>query len=380
MNTTVPDIPTYFGQTRGTKADFRNRPMNRSPVEYRVSYINNLCVPVVIASRSGMKFTIPSEHSMTCDKFIVRVDIILSRSAKMDAQRLLSVVKDNITEEMKAMRESFTLQMDNTHGGATITLEYLLSLKMLKEYGGTVYYNELDTVISLNDLEDVLPHPFSEEGRLANIALLEKESDTQPHFQYNIEVIDNLGKYGNRYINIGRDIYKIVAKKDKLKRDGVYIVSNVAAVTGERDIDGITSRHFAFDKVEDLLGLYGSYEDAKNLGDVGTARKNEVLNLEHQVNRQKQEFLLTKNMYDTSLMEKEKEIKLLTIEREESAKALAEERARVEHEREMESRRLKDYYESKSFIRKDDSETLKFIPSLIVGLGAVFMAIRTFTA
>jgi hypothetical protein len=50
---------------------------------------------------------------------------------------------------------------------------------------------------------------------------------------------------------------------------------------------------------------------------------------------------------------------------------------REDLERKAEYERMRDFYEYRSYQRKDTNEMLKYIPTLIVGLGAVFVAVKS---
>ena len=77
-------------------------------------------------------------------------------------------------------------------------------------------------------------------------------------------------------------------------------------------------------------------------------------------------------MYLLAASEREK-IAADTLRREAEAKQL-----KLEEEAEKRRVEMKDLYEERSQRRKDSGESLKFLPNLIIGLGAVFLAIRSF--
>lgn len=73
------------------------------------------------------------------------------------------------------------------------------------------------------------------------------------------------------------------------------------------------------------------------------------------------------------MVEMDREVKRLQRESAESQAELE----RVRQKEELERQRIKDYYEDRAFSRKDNNEALKIIPSIVVGIGAVFMAIKS---
>lgn len=350
--------------------------MLQSPIMFRVSYINNLPSPVTVGLRSGLKFTLPPQPSFTCDKLLIRIVIDINHpTVRNDIQRLLSVVTNDGSPELKALREGLRLEVEqNHHGGATIVMDYPLSYDRLREMGGVVYYHEIDTIFSLSNVDSCPPHPFSEEGR--NLQLIDTNAcGNTGAFGYSIEMIDNCGKYGERYISIAKKVYRITPTKDVTRRDGIYIVSNYP-IEREWGTDEREVRHHSFENAEDELGIFRTAEEALTLGDIATARKQEILSLEHSLNLQKVEIQNLKQTHERELHQLEREKKLLEMDAEKHTRLVEELRQQSEHQLKMERERVKDYYESRSYERKDSNETLKFLPAIVVGLGAVFMALK----
>lgn len=376
------EIPSHFGDV----AVARPRPGDKirygplDPVGYKLSYINNLPQAVTVVWRSGLKFVLPPQSDMSSNKLIVRVEIMIDRSIAPDIQRQLSRVNDESSSELKALREAFALKiLENTYGGATLILDYPLSLDQLQACGGSIYYHELDCVVSLCNSVNAPPHPYSEEGR--NLKLIEA-SDLDLSgigFGYSVEVIDNDKKYGNRYLNIGNKVYMVTAAKDRERRDGIYVISNRPA-SGNIGQEGREVQYYPFEGAEEKLGIYKSAEDALSLGDASLARKREILGLEHELAKGKIAFQEIKTLHQKEMLDKETDLKRVEMERDRQTRIIEEMREAQEHAMKMERERAKSYYEDRAYDRKDSHEVLKFLPSVIVGIGAIFMAIKTFSS
>ena len=369
--------PIHFGNVNIATLGPRKLGANFSPIEYKLTYINNLPIDVVVEWRSGLKFTLKSQRSMACNKLIARVEIVIHQSIKNDIQSLLSAVDENSSLELRAMRDAFNLQVEkNLYGGVTLILDYPLTLSELKEYGGSIYYNELDCVISLLEFNKTPPHPNSEEGKRKQIitgSVVDRNGKT---FGYSVQIIDNHNRHGPRYLNIGNDVYKVNNEKDNNKRDGIYIVSN-SSIGGELGMSGIDVRRYPFDGAEEKLGLYRTYDEALNLGDTANARKQANNELEHRITLQKGELQKAKHEHDLAMIAKDAEVKAMQIEQDRQAQAIMAMREKAEQEMNAERARVKDHYENKSHVRKDTSESVKYLPSIVIGLGAFFLAIRT---
>lgn len=316
---------------------------------------------------------------MAANLLVVRVEIIIHSCMRTDIQRILSTVNDNSSNELKALREAFAFNiLENTYGGATLILDYPLTLEQLQQYGGSIYYHELDSVVSLSSQENTPPHPYSEEGRDLRLMDASEADLSDIGFGYSVELIDNSKTYGDRYLNIGNKVYKVVAQRDAERRDGIYVIAN-HPVTGELGRDGREVKHYSFEGAEDKLGIFRTAEEALNLGDAALARKQELVQMEHALQIQKVEMQSVKNQHAREMLEKETELKAVEMERDRQTRLIKEQQEAQEHAMKMERERAKHYYEDRSYDRKDSHEVLKFLPSIIVGIGAIFMAIKTFT-
>lgn len=373
MNNSTSTVPALFGDVEIARLEPGDPTIGYSPIEYRVSYINNLPIPLVVEWRSGFKFTLPAQPCMTSNRLIVRVEIYIHHSVKVDIQRILSMVDENSSPELKVMREAFVHQVQNNrYGGARLVLDYPLTLQQLQDYGGTVYYSELDCLFSLCSFDEAPPHPYGVHGRQQSLIEVSASEVLGCGFGYSVDVVDTCGKYGDRYINIGGKIYRIPAVKDPTRRDGIYVVSN-APVQGEYGVMTPLVNHYPFEGAETTLGLYRTAEEAEQLGDASAARKKELAQLEHQLILQRTELQSAKNEHELQMVEMDREVKRLQRESAESQAELE----RVRQKEELERQRIKDYYEDRAFSRKDNNEALKIIPSIVVGIGAVFMAIKS---
>ena len=369
--------PTHFGDASLAPIGPADRQVGASPIEFRTTFINNTNLPITVEWRSGLKVTLPPTPSFDCRKLIVRIEVTVHHSVKLDIQRLLSSVDEQSTPELKAMKEAFVrTALGNKYGGAVFILDYPVEVDTLRKAGGSIYYHEVDTVVSLLSYHDCPSHPYGEAGR--NIQLVEAHSELfgDQSFNYAVELVDNTGKYGDRFLNIGNKVYHVHAKQDSTRRDGIYIITHTP-VDSSVDLSEKEVQHYPFEGAEDKLGLFRSAEEALNLGDMSLARRQEILNLEHTASISKAELTLVKQTHEREMADKERDLKLLEMDRENQERLISEMRAAEEHRLKMERERTKDFYEDKSYERKNDNEVLRFLPAVIVGIGAVFMAFKS---
>lgn len=378
MSKSEAKIPTYFSEPYLTPINLTENRIGNSPIETRLTYTNNLTVPVVVVLRSGLKFEVYPQRSLTNNQLIIKQTVIINQIVKSDIQHILSGVSGDSSVELKAMREAFTLQVNqNTYGGATIVLDYPLTIETLRKLGGTVYLHELDILITLENISNASEHPYSEKG--IRDTLMVTSNILEHGFNYAIELVDNESRYGDRFINICHRIYRVSTIKDYGRKDGVYIKSN-NHIEGEFSKTDITIKHYPFEYAEENLGLYKSMEEAVSNGDVNLARKHELTKLEHCIGLQKAELSQLKNAQEKATLELEQETKNRDKEREVFMHLLKEVREQAEYNMAMEKQRLKDYYESRSYERKDSSEVIRWLPAIVSALftaAAVIMKLQT---
>jgi hypothetical protein len=367
-------IPTHFGDAR-VAAVRPGEARTHSPIECRTHYVNNLSVDVTVVLRSGLRFRLEPVPNMSSNRLIIRTTVTVDQTVRNDVERVLSTVNEHSTAEMQAMRNAFVQQnQGNTYRGATMILDYPLSFDELRSYGGSIYHKELDCVVSLRGLDEAPLHPHSEAGIRSQTVIGSPVEHGGPSFAYAVEIVDNFGREGPRYMNMSGQIYKITPKKDPERRDGIYIVTNKPN-TGDIDTDGvICNTHYPFSLAESDLGLYKSYSEALNLGDISTARKEELANLEHTNRVLAAEMQGLRQQHEREMIEQQNNLKRLELERDRLSLTIAEQEQKMARER----LELKDHYEKLSYERKDSSEILKVLPSIVVGIGAIFMAIKTF--
>lgn len=366
---------TFFGDPRIAQPrmnEFRN---SISPVDYKVSYINNLHEDVVIGWRSGLKFTFEPERNMTSNVLVIRTEITASRKVKKDLERILSVVGDSATNELKAIRQAYTGQVqDLGYNQVKLVLDYTIAYEDLKKHGGTVYYHETDTVVSLSSATRDPVHPHSDTGRrIAAVSGVKSKHDCGS-FYYDIKIVQNDESGCSRFLNFASEIYKIDSHKDPDKRDGVYVVA-VTPRSNHNETHKDTVNYLSLEQAEQTMGLYRTYEDALTLGDPEAARKKELTRLEHELAVLKRDNSIESQRHEMELIKAKGEAEKAKLELEEKETLLR--RTRENHDYEMNLLRMrdKDYYEQRSYQRKDNSEFLKAIPTIMVGIASVITAV-----
>lgn len=348
----------------------------RSPVEYRVSYVNNTYRDVTIAWRSGFSFVIPAcESTRFGDTFILRMEISLAPWVRIDVEQLLSHIRDDSNAELKAMKEAIEIQASKSrHGGTMLTIDYPVTLDQLEKYGGAVYYSEIDQVVSILPSNKTPLHPYSDRGRTAYPE--DAHGSRTVGFVYNLEIIDNSGRIGNRFVNINGQVYPLQPRRDYGRRDGVYVRTNGHADDNENPTT--TNRRVCFETAKKELNVWPTHEEALTLGDPANANNKKAAELEVQLQQMKIQAGIIKHNHELEKLERDREFRISEDARNLQQAELARLRENTSHSLEMRRIETKDRYEERSYIRKDGSEVIKALPSAIVGLGAIAMAVKAF--
>lgn len=370
MNQANWQVPTFFNSPAVVNnGEALARDMFRSPVRITHSFSNNLNVPVAIVQRSGLRFELKPEPYPMANVLVIRTEILITGEGSLSVGRFLSAIGEHSSAELQAMKKAFQTQVEQAgNNGVRIVLDYPVEYETLSHHGGTVYYSELDMVVSLSSLENVCEHPYSQAGRdVANANSLPLAVDGLD-FNYAISVVDNSGTRGAYWLNINGRVSKVTPKRDGTRKDGIHLVSNFSL--GGDQPTRLVSEYYTFDSAEEL-GLYKSHDEAMCLGDLQGQSKAEVLKLEQKIVSMKQEREL-------ALLEQKKQMDTVINQIEREKLDLDKQKREAEERAETRRQEMKDMYEARSYGRKDNSEALKLLPNIIIGIGAVFLAISTF--
>jgi hypothetical protein len=361
------------------------RPYDLSPVEIKQEFINELHENVTIVLRNGLPFQIRGKKGQARRRLTIRYTVVISGDAMHETANVLAQITNKSPMTMRVLKEAYESHSRNYSPNQPIVLklEYTVTREDLKKYGNSLYHHGLDCWISTVEPPSYAMHPYSEEGMLqATIWNNTPEAVKGGGALYAVEIVDNLGVFGDRYLNIANEVYPVRAKKDANRTDGVYITRTQPS-EGELGHGEIVAAHWPFSKQDGAefdfsqFHLYRTFTDAKTLGDIASARKQELQEKDHelQLGRKelealKQEAERNKADFDRDKQTQERENQRLQqelLERERRYKELEVERERIKHELELER------------MRKDTSEIVKILPALILGAAAIITTIISVT-
>lgn len=375
MKDAVHITASYFGNPQLSGTVPEDRQNAHSPLEIRTHYFNYTNRQVSVALRSGMKISIPPAMNTVRRDFVVRLELIMKNTVKTNADKAFCAVGEESSPEMKILRDAYAVARNKVRfGNITLFLDYAVSWETLVENGGSVYYHDLDVLLSNLEPDSMPSHPYAWDGH-NNLLLDVQHTQLQGFgFGYSVKLVDNARKFGDRFLNIAGKVYRVPTQVDPTTRDGVYLVSNQPVVGDFSPIDAAV-KYYPFDRAEEEVGLYRTKEDALNLGDLATARKEEITRLEHTVNIQKVELQASKAKSDRDELTLKESLAIAERRRIEVENLMAD----INHGRELEKTRVRDFYEEKSHKRKDTTEWVKFIPAAVVGIGSILaLAMKIF--
>lgn len=337
---------------------------------------NSFDFAVIIRHRNGLSVTVPPVDRILDESrsFDIFERLRKDTGVKFNAGPVLDEA-DGILNPLDAIRESMALTASNTsyHAFDEAVLKYSLSLELFEKNSYGVYINELDLCISRADSHYTYLHPYSEEG----LALAERIVGSHSSLEFRIEIVDSKRQLGDRWVNINGMVYHISAMSDTTRQDAVYIIARCGVHKSQ-----LTS--YALDEADEKLNLFRTRQEAIELGQSREVaeRQHQALmaNLKREADEAQANFVREKQEMEQETLRLKQQLdktKLNTTSSEEIFKqqlaALQHREAQFEIERTREQARMKDYYELRSHERKDSSEMIKWLPTAIVALAAIWL-------
>lgn len=252
--------------------------------------------------------------------------------------------------------------------------------------GGLMYVRVPDLVIIDESFGGIAIHPNSK--KYLNMQL--EHLQAQSHI-YSIEINDSAGEGQPYYVNLNGKVFTINPTKDINFADGVKIIYKEPNLPAR-----VVHRSSLVDEELKNIGVFKNYRDADQYGkkfDLELARlenetalakahadevsaKNKLLIDEQTTENKMNEILLKMNLITQQSVAEIEKHNADQLKNQQTIEKLQAELViqREEHQRSLESMRMKDYYDYRAYERKDSSELVKFFPVLL-GAGLAAFAI-----
>lgn len=366
-----PSIVSFTGEA----IDTLNYERQRHDVKIEIDYINNLGVDIVILDRRGIEFHIPSRFKPSSRQLDFKIYEMFHLQEGIslrfnDVERDTDIIKlqqnflDSLNYDAKAER--------NTRRSMVTTT---VKLSDLREVNNCIYIKEYDIVLYIPKPGYNVIHPATV-SKVVNGFNLNKEKLND--FEFNISINDPNNKIGDRWINISGLIYQITPSRDHTQMEGVIITTSSANLNGD-----FVHVPMSIDEFKEKIKTYQSYEEAETFGNLESLTKiqadKELEKLKHNnmVEEQKLKAEVSKHKAESEKVKHDLELMSSDLKAQE-AKHKAElellniQINREKHDMEFQSLHRKNYYEERSYDRKDSSELIKFLP-MIIGAGLVLL-------
>ena len=376
--------PTTIPNTRVSSVNVRepdiSQPVSNFGFETTMSYSNGFPYPVVVSLRNGLAVTIPpiADNWASTRDFVVYVRFRFAKDVKIDTHRILDVISDNSSMELKSLKEAIIgAKVNIVRNGHECLLMYTIERSVFEEHRGAIYVHSLDVALSSDNAERPVFHPESEEGRQ-----IREQYALESGLNYHVVIVDKDRRYGKRWVNIGGRVFSINPIYDSTRLDGVYLTTS-----SPEDHCKLEEVYYTFEAATAELMLFQSESDASTLGDQSETRKREFemaqheqklswikLEGEHKQQIQSLELQLAKQKQEKADRESELSKEVAALKKSEYAleKEASKREAKYAKEKAAREARMldeKDYYEHRSYARKDSSEIVKWLPAAVVGVG-----------
>lgn len=392
------------------KAVDPNTSKGRSPVDLHISYRNYTRVPVSCVLRNGYGFQIPPESRVGKGEFVVSVTYSIWNGVKTDIHHVLNDIDDNSSYELKAIAAAITTgEVSYDKQRTVFRVEFSISLDDMRDGGGSLYLRELDLLTSVLETPHVPHHPYDQRSLTKDLAETNPAINDTDVFGYYIRNIDNESVFGDHYLNLNGEVFKVPAIVDMAMESGVYLITS-HPIRGNQPVPPPRFRKLTFEEALTELKLFRSYAEAESLGDVfgekeretkerNYAREQELKEMIHNHKREEHDLKLEKQRKDLELDERraifeerkrvwedakaesdedrrrrQEEFKLREMELTERTARFKAERDEWDHFRQMESMRRKDHYEDRSYRRKDFAEFFKYLPIATTAIATLYVA------
>lgn len=380
--------------------------IGESALSTTITYVNGLPYPVHVTDRLGLTKTLPSgigNGVVSTKKLEIYLTHRFKTNVNFDPHYVLNgayVAECKtlalIQEKIAAHYSGKLTARQRVGGELIVTVKFTVSDEIMRLNNNDVYINDIDSAIrsGASDVDTtIIPtHPDSKAGRML------KDTVRSKGFNLNMVINDPKQVFGERFINVLGEVYRIPVTNDPMEREGIHVYESTPSAV-ERYGTPMRKRVITFDQAAELEMFYPSQHQAKTLGDANSAMKRE---LDEYKNRLARDTIERERDLSDRKHEHEKwsvEQKRIEEERKahaDEAKRLREERDQIRKEviadgdyrRKMYGHQLEDEVSVRNRIVAEDKyrqdraknesnallDMLKWIPAAIGAVATMFLA------
>lgn len=386
MGSHDPSDQNRYVAFRPSKVTVDQGTPNRLHVGMRqgMEFVNGLPYHIRVCTRQGIIYTIAPDLRAQSREFRISLLQEWSTRTEHDTSQL-----ETLTSPVeKAIADSMLINLGGMMGSTKMgCITTSITASDFEINGGTLYLESLDILVSTRP--GSLVHPHSPLGR--DLALI-RDTQGAAHedaASFIIRIVDNARKVGHLFINLNGDVFRVPARVDTSMEDGIYVIKSGVS-EGDFEPQAPTVIYYGFEEGKEKLKLFNTVREAKVMGDVDANLdadykmrlaevRNEELRLKGIVAENNIELETVKHrvkQLELELDDEKRKGEMAKLRYEEDLRRQKAELDTLNHQLNMRSMTRKDYYEERSADRKDQSEILKWLPTIIVAAGAIILGLR----
>lgn len=357
------------------------------PLKISLQFHNYTGDDICIIDRSGMKFTVkpaPSRATNFGAGIMVVKNYAFHDSVIIDEL----ILSNGESKEKETLLAAFRNRRSTSMNETAVDLTFTLDPDTFRELDECVYISELDVVITRGNVQNVL-HPYSEAGVLHYTAPLDLEAFSSG---LGFKWISHSFQAETMYVNISGQVIAMTSVNLPEMAEGVYVYVKGGDLPGVRMqrltvAEAVIQYHFTTSSIEAEKAYSIEEKLANDLDFIRNRQRLELIEKEQKLAEIKidatEETVNAKLAEVSRKHELEQATHAQDIERKATEHRNAMEKLQREAEKaredvlyyqrklqqEEESNRRKDYWDERSSVRKDSSELVKWMPTLLVGGG-----------
>lgn len=343
-------------------------------------YMNYTGKVITVIERSGLRHEFAAIPCFNRSSFVVTTDWKIHKSLLPALSDFIKQERENESKLIRKLRELLVKYQPTLYDQQLyLRTELEVKLNELEAHRGEIYDHEHDIVISLHKGRNAGPHPYSGEGRALALMNGAEQMVNSKAFSETIQVIDNDGTYGDRFINRNKMVYRIEAVVDQSRLPGVWVIRN-RPFENTRLPGQMGWQRYTFEEADKILELYKTYAEALHCGDAEHQRKQAAIELETKLIQERAELAEQKIRHQREQQEWESDRARTQMNMERQQAAYADEAFRAK----MELDRVKHNYDrqlidlkSTAERRKETNEWMKQIPAILGALGVAWLSYKT---
>lgn len=383
------ELPAYEGGL-----PFKMWPSSRCySMTSELSLINNTGTSISVVDRNGLRVDLRSE-TVTAGGMFPGIYVIRRLRAKSDSA--VRVVCNTDAVDFTDLRIAESQKRSAVHGvqpprGLVEDLRFDSYYELSSHYnacgfyplgairgrGGRIYLRELDLMAKLGWDDPSFEHPDGVAARI--VRAIEDDSPTfqggRTPFRTTMFIVDNLGRYGCKYVNLMDKVQPIMPFRAPELEDGFYYNHPVEPVSGGVPTESITER-FSVEEAMERLPIYNTLDEAKRLGGSDKVVERESLQLKREALEKERALEEDKQRFE----EEKRRYELLAMDRKEKTETVKAEASislsQMEYRRQMQNIRA----DERIMHHKEMMDTFKFVTTMsvsILGLFAALVKLRT---